>query len=620
MNSRQESYLYRAFELAYFIHPELEVAFEIACSAQNKLEVAASAQFKRLYYTPTGRALPDTGKRNEARRTKVALAEPHLLQRLVYVESEKIEKEQERRDRRGSLPREEMIIRFVKHLVKTTLKRNSFYVNLGVGRLLHSYTTGETMDFYGLVVQDPERVRDDYYYRSRKKRLMKEFLERFGDLIKIAKGARGEQRFDSEIADERAREIIHASLERFLPWDVSFRLPEQFDPYAAQIDGLVFDGSDPDGEHRIEMNRIACVLLPENYRRMAESLSLATPNQALTVPRFFLASDGGGGRVDRRRGQPPHVSEWFQAAKTRLGHEGRRRKHAKIAKVSIRADGELVESLDPLKTDRVRFEIDDMVELIEVYAADNTLLAVCPVSEERLWERGEIQRGAIVAEGGQEVSFELSPERSPDGENDHAIVKVGYRETHPLRAMSLGWRRLIERAKAWLALGESGHSGWRLAGAGFAVAALAALALLPLGPSESSFVFERVEAASSAQVRAGVHAGLSLEDVRNLYVEPLGSDSFGQGLRSALNERLRETGHFAVSPQRDDADAVFKDLSAFDADDGEYGKRLTLSLVNETGNILWRAKKRWRRAPLEEPAAIADEIVTALMRELQKEP
>ena len=79
----------RAFQLAYFLHRERKTAAEIASRALNKLQLAATAQGKRLYYRLTGR--PDTRKA----RSKVSMGEPHLLQRLVYVESEEYERRKE---------------------------------------------------------------------------------------------------------------------------------------------------------------------------------------------------------------------------------------------------------------------------------------------------------------------------------------------------------------------------------------------------------------------------------------------------------------------------------------------------------------------------------------------
>ena len=117
----------RAFHLACFIHADRRVAIEVATAAMSKIAVAAQAQDKRLYYTPAG-------KKTRGSRTNIMLSEPHLLQRLIYVESESYERQKEQKG--GLLDEEAMIIHFVKHLVRITIRRNSFYVSLGLSRLL----------------------------------------------------------------------------------------------------------------------------------------------------------------------------------------------------------------------------------------------------------------------------------------------------------------------------------------------------------------------------------------------------------------------------------------------------------------------------------------------------
>ena len=49
--------LQKAFRLAYFIHGDRWTAMRIVSGAMGKLDVAVTAQGKRLYYKPTGRAL-----------------------------------------------------------------------------------------------------------------------------------------------------------------------------------------------------------------------------------------------------------------------------------------------------------------------------------------------------------------------------------------------------------------------------------------------------------------------------------------------------------------------------------------------------------------------------------
>jgi hypothetical protein len=166
-----EELLNRAFELAYFILGDRPSSIYVAMAAMDKLKTASTNQGRRLYYTPTGRSS------YPAARTKVNLSDLHLLQRLVYVESELFERLIE--GQRNTVQQDDLIIRYIKHLVRITTKHNSFYVTLGLCRLLYNYSTRDTSEIYNSVLQDPERIRDDYYYRSRKKRLMAEIKERW---------------------------------------------------------------------------------------------------------------------------------------------------------------------------------------------------------------------------------------------------------------------------------------------------------------------------------------------------------------------------------------------------------------------------------------------------------
>src|SRR2546423_6418549 len=217
----------RAFQLAWFLHRERKTAIEIATRALNKLQLAATAQGKRLYYRLTGRA--DARKA----RSKVSMGEPHLLQRLVYIESEEYERQKEAAAQdlhanSGATParQSDLVVFFIKHLVRITTRRNSFYVTLGLSRLLYNYTTPETMELYNLVIQDPERVHDDYYYRSRKSLLLKELKEHFGALVEVAKGPRGEQRWQAEY-NSRHASLVRECLLWFTPWATPCVVPER---------------------------------------------------------------------------------------------------------------------------------------------------------------------------------------------------------------------------------------------------------------------------------------------------------------------------------------------------------------------------------------------------------
>ncbi|HKR58653.1 MAG TPA: hypothetical protein VJS64_02880 [Pyrinomonadaceae bacterium] len=439
-SSPLEESLARAFEIAYFIHGDKTTALIISAEAMAKLEVAATAQYKRLYYTLTGR---DGGERS---RTKVSVSELHLLQRLVYVESEP----HERRAEQASLPftpdEEDMLIYFIKHLVQITTKRNSFYVTLGLGRLLHNYSTAETMEIYNVVVQDAGRVHDDYYYRSRKGRLMKELKERFGDRLRVVRGPRGEERFQTDDSPNRHAELVRECLMIFTPWDTHCVITAGIDPFAEEIAALGFSGADPDEEHAIEVNRFHAMLHPDCFARLMASLNFAPPDQRLASPCFFMNKD----EEDNQNRRPPwHTrrhprldQKELEAIKNRLGEQSLRRKSAAAGLLRVLVDGRERARLDLNRASRLRFPVGDGDELIEVRLAEeegDLLLATHLIDHT---EAKRSRQTSIILEEGQKLSFTVASLEDARGEPSGATVDFSYRETKLTRAAALALRQL----------------------------------------------------------------------------------------------------------------------------------------------------------------------------------
>jgi hypothetical protein len=455
-----DAVLQDALQLACFIHGDKATAAEIAANALSKLEVAAQAQDKRLYYTPSGRSS------SRVARTKVSLCEHHLLQRLLYIESEPFEK---RKEEDGLSGEEDMIIHFIKHLMKITLKRNSFYVTLGVSRLLHNYSTAETMEIYNLVVQDPERVRDDYYYRSRKARLMAEMKERFGELVRAVRMNRGEERFESDHLANLHKPLVRECLARFTPWTTRCILPEKFDPTKEIIKGLSFDSKDPDAEHVIEVNRFHSVIHPDCYLRLSDALQLDTPANRLDIPHFFLSENAQ--RPPRNGKSANWGKDELDEIRKRLDEQRARRRSFSASLLRILVDGVEKATLDLRHTTRARFTAGrgaELLEVIGVNAKGELLLAT------RLFDEASLKslKTTIRLEGGQEICFNLTPSFDSIGEVEETVVEVGYRETNLVRAAALVSRQRVARMKE--ALKALAVTGWAKPALAFALLALLA--------------------------------------------------------------------------------------------------------------------------------------------------
>ncbi len=268
--------IHKARQLAYFLHRNKAVALRITVAALAKIELAVAKQERRSFYQP------------KRQRSKVAMNRSQLLQGLVYLESEPWEREQERDAGGGCrITDRDLIVRYIKHLVQISFRRNSFHLTLAVCRLLYHYTTEETMAIYDFLVQDPECHCEDYYCRARKRVLMRELSARFGPWLEILRGFRGEERFRSRQADDRQLELVMESLRKFIPWETACVVPERFDPLRQEIPELRSTGDDVAREHRVEMSRMHVVLHPTCLSRVTRALGLDPPEKRLIVPLFL---------------------------------------------------------------------------------------------------------------------------------------------------------------------------------------------------------------------------------------------------------------------------------------------------------------------------------------------
>src|ERR1044072_6712615 len=352
--------LNQSFRLAYFILGDRMASMYLTAAALDKLKIASAAQARRLHYVPAGRSA--------AGRTKVNLNRLHLLQLLIYKEAEAFERMQEAMG--TPLGQQDMVIRYVKHLVMLTARRNSFHVSLGLCRLLYNYTTAETSEIYNLLLQDPDRSRDDHYFRTRKVRMMREFGERFGDALQLRRGHRGEERFEPQEDSSKYLPLGGECLSRFTPWDSPCVLPADIDPTREVSPLHSSQGGDPDGENEVELNRIHSLLHPECFERLTASLRLDQPSRRLEVPRFFNAEDDRGLTEERFEPSPLRAEELDALRRYLKGHEVQR-EEASRRLLAVLVDGE----------ERARFEVAGTGYVRVRAAVDSTWLEVRSVEK-----------------------------------------------------------------------------------------------------------------------------------------------------------------------------------------------------------------------------------------------
>jgi hypothetical protein len=408
----------KAFQLAHFIHRDRRLAVCITADALSRLKLSVSRQRKRRYYLPLRRV-----------RTKVSLGELQELQLLVFLESETHEIRQEEEACEG-LRDADWVIRFVKHLVAITVNRSAFYVALGLGRLLFSYSTTEVIDIYDAVRQDAERAKDEPYFRKQKAILMRQIKERFGTVLQTCRVSHGEERFVTRDDSARCAPLVRQCLDMFTPWGTSCVLPERFDPVSDTINALRFDGGEPDGEHPVEVRRMHALLHPDCFQLLVTALGFAPPTQCLSVPVFFCSGSVDVGRNDGG-GTPSGLLDADLSEVRRLVKKqtARRRKVASDS-LSVSVDGAERVTLELDDPNPARLAVGGDARVIEVNGRDEcgeVLLANFLLSGGELLRARPSKEYSFRLARARRLLLSVSPRVDAEGEIEGADVELAYR-------------------------------------------------------------------------------------------------------------------------------------------------------------------------------------------------
>ena len=296
-----------AFELAYFIHVNKEIAFFIAEDALNALSSTLRHQKKNRTAEHSLRGFLKSGERTRPVRKNVLLKERQMLQWLVYRESARWERRTELGEGPYLPTEDDLIVRYVKHLVYVTVRRNSFYVTLAVGALLHQFDRRETRLFYDILTQsDSARMKDTNYVGKQRLELLERVAQRFDGMIRVEKEAGQEKQFQMRVTTDWVIEIVNESLRRFTPAQTDCVISAKFD--ATDIGAFYFANEYGDEEDEIEMRRVHTVLDPPCFRRFCDGLatyvrtlprgdldrtcSFDSPDERLIIPQFSKFRSG----------------------------------------------------------------------------------------------------------------------------------------------------------------------------------------------------------------------------------------------------------------------------------------------------------------------------------------
>ena len=558
-----------AYALAYFLHPDGDRALRLTSAALAKLKLAVRAQSRRIYYQPR-RADRRRSLRIRGRRTKVILTDSQILQRLILVESERLERE---REGEGRVTYEDALIWFVKHIVRIVLKRNSLHTTVAVSRLLHDYTTADAQDIYGALIQDPDRVPDDAYIRSVKRRLLGELTERFGDRIRVVTVERGEMRLESLERAADWSECVAEALVRLTPWETSCELRTSHRLREHAVEAFSSTTGHPDDEHRVELRRIHALVHPRCWRLLCHGLNLEPPGRHESVPRFTdidpePPAEGGHAMRHRRTHELDEETRESIERGTGAPRGPGRRPTGEYLRITV--DEVVVATLTREQRGVTGLELGEGRELIEVWKGTpeaevlQGVHLIEPATDEPGLLRFELEAGELL-----EVVLEPS--------SDPAVgFRLGARWSSPGFLDSL--RRLVTPGRR----GPKRAFWATVAAGGLAVSVVVFVLSLP--PTENLVP----EPTSLPPTEAGATRGvvepletLRLSQVDRVHVDPLAGEQ-GEPVARRIEGGMVALGVFELSEERDAADAVLKGSAS-----GDEECSLDLRLVDASGATLW---------------------------------
>ncbi len=348
----------RGFQLAYFLYPDRETAVRILAGALNKLRLQRGRETRRSYWRD---------KHLKRAITRITRDEGDALQWLIFSESDAAEKEQEQGDTTTSA---HMVVRYIKNLVRMTTSMSSFYVNIGLHRLLFNYSTIEAQRVYESVT---ERFLGADEYRRAKSALMRKLLKRFSSL-KTCRTQHGELRFETFAMNgeqEIWTRLVETCLKAFTPWSTLQACPVPVD-YNASRDRLPPRLSGLGGErmdfNQVEINRCHAFIDPVCDSRLMEALLLQAPMKKLALPRFTMENQHIENDPTRRDPDGPSglTPGERDSISQQLSSQASRRKQADPQSIIVVVDGEERAQLRLDKAISQSITLEEGDQLIEI--------------------------------------------------------------------------------------------------------------------------------------------------------------------------------------------------------------------------------------------------------------
>jgi hypothetical protein len=400
----RDEVIQKIFDLAFFTHRDREVAIEVVVDTLVRIPLVRDIQDERP-------------KAKKMQPYKLRMPEDLLPRFCLYLASDSWERDQEKAEP-NKIPvyrpdDADYLIRYIKFLVWQTMDRNSRYVAVALGCLLHNYGPTQISELSPAFFNGNN-------IRNTKKWLADRIRARFNGMNIVNPD---NAQIISRLPLDGERILVQQSLEMFS--DKNHIQPQTF-----ILDTVFADGSSHTERERIHV--VACPVcggLPKLIREwndLFETTSccrLADPETKLRVPTFTDAPTDPTDRLD------PHPLCEVELSRVRLKlyKELFRRKSARPGRLRLCVDGEeYVEwQLDALSPGQ-SCAIPATATYIEIFGDDeqgDILLAVFPISGSDATEH-EASHWSVTTECGLKIELMVSAVDGRESEQIEASVQV----------------------------------------------------------------------------------------------------------------------------------------------------------------------------------------------------
>jgi hypothetical protein len=437
-NNDRVEWLQTAYKMAWFIHPNKQIAYLIALEVvcrwefvppQGQRALSRDQKFQRLvfevseYFEKAIEAI-NAGDTDEAeeqvRRLALNTRRLEPTQQSIYAIARKFHSLLA--TTAANLKDKTMMMYYLKHLSLMALRHSRLKTAVSSTQLLYRYPTSQTRSIYEYLETFLERsgeVKDLQFYARARRELLDELKDRFSSLLRIEphhapNGATTYQITASPATPEQT-EFIKECLREFTPCDVRRAL------------------STP-GKLRNKGEFIFQLHYPERFQVMLAEAGLPASPQPLFWPVFTNAKRPASPAPPSKT--PPLRDREINAALARLSRAAKHRRRLSGRLLRIVIDGRDAGFLDLDQSHECKLKVSANTSSIEVLARTeegDILLAHCMLSEEDFDPALSAPQYTAPLESGRNIIFAIEPQT--DGVAGQVSIK--YQESTFRRLLNL---------------------------------------------------------------------------------------------------------------------------------------------------------------------------------------